>query len=257
MAKEEWERQIVENVLKRIVEIHDDNSSDGMYDLRIGAADSPDIAIECIRAVEKAYMETRNQPMLLNTSIPGIWVVNITINAPIKRLQKEIDALLRELQSLGCTNLKTGLRLKHENEALDKRLTSLGIRSILFSLPSEVGQVYLLMPMKVYSANEKGDALPAWIGKFLRDDACQDVLCKLQRSGAVERQVFIVTGFHGLPEDVDAYLRGDLNRVPIIAPDLPPPVTGVWIIEEFSTRGLYWGGMNWHLFDAPSRPSLD
>ncbi len=55
MAGEDWARRIVQNALNRDVQIHDDNSRPSMYDLRIGPADTPEVAIECVGAVDRTY----------------------------------------------------------------------------------------------------------------------------------------------------------------------------------------------------------
>jgi hypothetical protein len=46
MAGEEWARRIVEKELNRAVVINDNGSAPGMYDLRVGPADAPEVAIE-------------------------------------------------------------------------------------------------------------------------------------------------------------------------------------------------------------------
>jgi hypothetical protein len=76
MAGEEWARRILEKELKRDVTMNDDGSAPGMYDLRIGSADAPEIAIECVGAVDSTFTETWNvgparEPLQL--SITGDW----------------------------------------------------------------------------------------------------------------------------------------------------------------------------------------
>ena len=52
---------IVQNALNRDVQIHDDNSQPSMSaNLRIGPADAPEVAIECVSAVNRTYTETWN-----------------------------------------------------------------------------------------------------------------------------------------------------------------------------------------------------
>jgi hypothetical protein len=46
MAGEEWARRILEKELKQNVAVNDDGSMPGMYDLRIGPADAPELAVE-------------------------------------------------------------------------------------------------------------------------------------------------------------------------------------------------------------------
>ena len=52
MTVEEWAQQIIEKGLGRPVAVHDDGSQPSMYDLRIGDAESPEVVIECVGAVD-------------------------------------------------------------------------------------------------------------------------------------------------------------------------------------------------------------
>ena len=79
-AGEEWARRIVEKDLKRAVVVNDDNSAPGMYDLRVGPADAPEIAIECVGAVDAAFTETWNMGPAkgaLQLTVRGNWTVEI------------------------------------------------------------------------------------------------------------------------------------------------------------------------------------
>lgn len=57
---EGWAKQIVAKELGEIVEVHDDGSEPGMYDLMIGSKSSPKYAIECVGAVDPVATETWN-----------------------------------------------------------------------------------------------------------------------------------------------------------------------------------------------------
>ncbi len=58
MAKEELERRMAEKALGQRVVIHDDGSRNSMYDLRVGPADAPELAIECVGAIDPIRAET-------------------------------------------------------------------------------------------------------------------------------------------------------------------------------------------------------
>src|SRR2546428_3688676 len=60
MIVERWARRVVEEELQRTVELHDDQSQPSMFDLRVGPADPPAIAIECVGAVDPIRVETWN-----------------------------------------------------------------------------------------------------------------------------------------------------------------------------------------------------
>jgi hypothetical protein len=57
MAGEEWARRILEKDLKRNVVLKDDGTASGMYDLRIGSADAPEMAVECVGTVDPKLTE--------------------------------------------------------------------------------------------------------------------------------------------------------------------------------------------------------
>jgi hypothetical protein len=98
--------------------------------------------------------------------------------------------------------------------------------------------------------DSQGAAVPKWVGEFLRNPDRQDVLSKLQRSGATDRQAFVFVTFGGAPFPVQYYLMRELDQPSREAPDLPPPVSGVWIVSQFGQRGLRWNGGAWRLFEA-------
>ncbi len=102
------------------------------------------------------------------------------------------------------------------------------------------------------AADSQGTAVPGWVGQFLRDPAREDVLRKLQRSDAAERHAFIFVVLGGAPWPVDDYVNftEELDQLPTEAPNLPPPVTGVWIVGQFGQKGLRWNGSAWRRFEA-------
>jgi hypothetical protein len=100
------------------------------------------------------------------------------------------------------------------------------------------------------AVDSQGAAVPGWVSEFLRDAARRDVLCKLQRSGATERHAFVFVTYGEAPWTVQSYLTRELDQLPAQAPDLPPPVTGVWVVSQLGRRGLRWDGGTWRLFEA-------
>lgn len=253
MAGEEWARQVIEKELKQTVVINDDNSAPGMYDLRIGPVDAPEIAIECTGAVDPAFTETWNigparGPMKL--SITGDWNVVITPKTRIKTIKRDLEPILQELEHRGIENVHVDHRLKWRERTLFDDLQLLGItHAHCFRLQGS-GKVHLGMPGIGGAVDNYGRAVPEWVSEFLRDSVRQDVLFKLQRSGAPDCHAFLFVTFAGAPWAVESYLTGELDHLPTQAPDLPPPVTEVWIVSGMSWRGLRWDGNSWRLFDA-------
>jgi hypothetical protein len=253
MAGEEWARRIVEKELGRTVVINDDGSAPGMYDLRVGSADAPEIAIECVGAVDQTYTETWNIGPAkgpLQLSIKGNWIVEIAATARVKAIRQSIEQLLQELETRRIYNVYVDYRLEWDAPALFRKLDSLKITHASCYTQQGVGKVHLTMPGTGGFVDKHGSALPAWVGEFLHHPARQDVLGKLQRSGAAERHAFLIATLKGVPWPVESYLMGNLDHVPGQAPDLPVPVTGVWVVSGMARRGVRWEGDTWKLFEA-------
>jgi hypothetical protein len=253
MAGEEFARRIIEKELKRAVVKHDDNSAPGMYDLRIGPPDAPEIAIECVGAVDPIFTETWNVGPArgpLELSIKGDWTVVISPHASVNMVKQHIERLIQELEAREIHNIHADHWLKWQDTALFDELESLKITHAYCYQSPGAGKVHLGMPGIGGAVDEYGSAVPEWIGEFLRAPTKSDVLSKLQRSGAAKREVFVIVTFAGATWPVESYLAGELNHLPSQAPDLPPPVTGVWIVSGMGRKGLRWDGNAWKLFES-------
>jgi hypothetical protein len=253
MAGEEWARRIVEKQLRCPVSINDDGSAPGMYDLRVGQADAPEVAIECVGAVDSIFTETWNVgpakgPLAL--ACAGDWTVEIAATARVKAVRKHLERLLKELEDRGIHNVNVDYWLKRGVPALFDELDSLGITHASCYRVYGTGKVHLSMPGRGGAVDDKGSEVPKWLGDFLRDPARSDVLSKLQRSGAKDSHAFVIVSLCGVPWAVESYLMGSLDYLPIQAPHLPPPVTAAWIISGFGERGLYWDSSTWQIVKA-------
>jgi hypothetical protein len=253
MAGEEWARRIVEKEMGRTVLINDDNSAPGMYDLRIGPPDTPEVAIECVGAVDSVFTETWNVGPAegpLSLAVEGDWNVEIAAKAPVKRVRQYLERLLSELESRGVHNLHVDRQLRWSDAALFTEFQSLGITHASSYRTKGSGKVYLSMPGSGGAVDEKGSEVPQWLGEFLRDPTREDVLSKLQRSGAKDRHAFVISSYGGTPWPVESYLMGEFEYIPSHSPDLPPPVTAAWLVAEFGHKGLYWDGSTWRVVEA-------
>jgi hypothetical protein len=253
MAGENWARQIVEKELNAPTVINDDGSAPGMYDLRIGPAHAPQVAIECFQAVDEAFTETWNIGPArgpLQLSLKSNWIVEVSTKARIKKFKQHIEPILQELENRGIYNLLVDHHLKWQDSTLFGKLSSLDVtHAVCYELPG-TGKVELGLPGIGGAVDERGGAVPSWISDLLRKPKYQDVLRKLERSGATEQHAFVFVGFVGAPWEVESYLARDINHTPTQPPDLPFPLTGVWIISEAAKWGLRWDGKTWRLFDG-------
>ena len=257
-GEEEWARRIVEKEIRRSVKLHDDGSRDGMYDLRIGPVDAPELAVECVGAVDPTRTETWNIGPArgpLERELRGDWFVTLTPNARIKAMEQRIEPLLRELEDQGVSEVAVDHRsLRWRDSAVLEELESLGVTyAMCFRLPGE-GEVHLTMEGTGGVVDTQGTAVPGWVGQFLRDPDQEDVLGKLQRSDAAERHAFIFVVLGGAPWPVEYYFNfTGLDQLPTEAPSLPQPVTGVWIVGQLGQvgqKGLRWDGSAWRRFEA-------
>jgi hypothetical protein len=253
MAGEEWARRIVQKELRQSVVVNDDNSRPSMYDLRIGPADAPELAVECVRAMDQTRAETSSvshRKGLLELALRGDWDIRHTPSARIKVIEKRLGPLLRKLEDRGLRRFSLHYVPGWRDESLLEELESLGVESgSCVRLPG-TGKVSLTMTGIGGGVHSQDTAVPRWVGQFLRDPAQEDVLLKLQRSGAAEQHAFIIVYLGGASWPVDYYLTGELDQLPTEAPNLPPPVTGVWIVGQFGRKGLRWNGSAWRRFEA-------
>lgn len=252
-AGEEWARRILQNELRCAVNINDDGSKPGMYDLRIGAVEAPDVAIECVGAVDSHYTESWNVGPAknpLDLPIAGDWMVTISVSARVNVVRQQVERLLKELESRGIYEVRADHWLKRCELHLFAQFESLGIEQASCYRLQGTGKVHLEMPGIGGAVDETGSAVPRWISEFLRNPARVDVLGKLQRSGARQRYAFVLVSFRGAPWPVESYLTGALDELPIQGPNLPPSVTGIWLVSTFGRKGVRWDGESWHQFNA-------
>jgi hypothetical protein len=258
VGEEEWARRIVEKELRRSVVVHDDNSRPSMYDLRIGRADAPELAVECVRAIDPTREETLSVGLAqgpLELALRGDWVIMHEPSARIKAIKKRLEPLLRELEDRGLSTFSVDRGLRGRATSLFEELESLDVvYGSCFSLPG-TGKVILQMTGTGGVGDSQGTAVPGWVGQFLRHPDREDVIQKLRRSGAAERHAFIIVYPGGTPFPVEYYFNftKELDPLPTEAPNLPQPVTGVWIVSvlgQKGQKGLRWNGSAWRLFEA-------
>ena len=64
-----------------------------MYDLRFGPADVPEVAVECVGAVDRIRTETWNVVPAkgpLELALRGAWSITLTPSAQVKAIRKSI-----------------------------------------------------------------------------------------------------------------------------------------------------------------------
>ena len=222
-----------------------------MYDLRIGAVEAPDVAIECVGAVDPVRTETWNVgpgrgPLRL--SVKGDWIINIAREAHIRTIQQHIESIVRNLEERNVRRVSVGHLLKRQDSSLLQELASLGIRHTACLRMPGIGRVHWTMKGSGGVIDSEGSALPQWIEEFLRDSEREDVLRKLRHTGAQERWAVVPVALGGTPFSVESYLMGEFECLPATGPNLPSPVTGIWVASTHGTHGVRWDSAGWRLF---------
>jgi hypothetical protein len=131
MVFERWAQQIIEKELNRTVIIHDDGSEPSMYDPRIGAVDAPDVAIECVGAVDPIRTEAWNVGLAtgpLYLAVKGDWTVTIARDARVRAIRQRIESILRRLEERDVRNVRVDCLLDRHDNRLFQELESLGVR---------------------------------------------------------------------------------------------------------------------------------
>lgn len=204
------------------------------------------------RSDSRRNMECRSVEGAAGASTPGRLDHHDCTQCSDKAPQAASKPLLRELEYRGLSRFSVDRMLRGRTTSLFEELESLGVVSgSCFRLPG-TGKVSLAMSGTGGAVDSTGTAVPGWVGQFLRHPDREDVLRKLQRSDAAERHAFIFDVLGGAPWPVEYYLNftEGLDQLPTEAPNLPQPVTGVWIVGQFGQKGLRWTGSAWCRFEA-------
>jgi hypothetical protein len=214
---EQWAQQIIEKELNRPVVVHDDGSQASMYDLRIGAVEAPEVAIECVGAVDPDRTETWNVgpgkgPLQL--ALKGDWLITVARDARISELRQRIESVLRDLEERDVRRVSTVYPSRRNHGRLDRELGSLGIRNVSRVRMPGSGKGHWTMEGTGGFVDTAGSALPGWIVQELPDPKREDVLFKLGRTSAQERWVFVPVASGGAPWSVESYLTDQFEYLP-------------------------------------------
>lgn len=184
------------------------------------------------------------------TNLRGDWLVQVEPGADIRRIKKGLPALLAVLEANGLTSTRQDHLLRPHDEELFDQLDVMRVDAAHCHRTPGSGQVSFILRGIGGGVDREGASLPGWVGGFLRDDERADNLGKLARSGAPERHVFVPVVFAGATWAVESYLTGSLSALPPAPPDLPEPVTGVWVAPTLAACGVRWDGHRWHTFST-------
>src|SRR5688500_3859844 len=257
ITAEEFARRVIAYATSSTVVHHDDGSLPSMYDLRVGPSEAPDVAIECVRAVDPIGTATWNEGPgrgPLRYDLHGNWHVVLSRTARVKRVKEHLESILQELEAKNrLVFMPIDWRLQREMPDLYDRLSALLIESTCCYQSDGSGRVYLGMPSIGGSVDNSGSAIPSWLSEFLTHTDRSDVILKLRNSRAPECHVFVPVSFGAVPWAVESYLGTCPRSVPSDPPYLPYPVNQVWI--TYSGRCIRWDGVCWSDLVANDEPN--
>lgn len=132
LVLEQWAQQIIKKVLDCPVVVHDDGSQPSMYDLRIGAVEAPEVAIECVGAVDSVFTETWNVGPgrgPLHLTLKGDWIIGIARETRIGKFRQRIEPILQKLERGNVYNVRVDHRLKRHDHQLFEELKALNVKN--------------------------------------------------------------------------------------------------------------------------------
>lgn len=239
--------RVVARLTGERVVIQDDNSVQGMADLRIEYADRPTAYVEIVSDVDPAYAQLnqlvfREQEMAA-PSLGRIWYVTVAKSAMLKLLRPRLAGLLRRLEDAAIfleIVQPDGSLARSSVEELSQ-LHHLGVARLCSRAPQpDEEPKILLYPQGIGGpAEQDWQALHTWLADFLSAPGRADVRRKLAATGAAERHAFV-----GLPlgKEWPAFhsLHEQYGGLPDQPPALPPEVTHVWVWAQPIGRCVAW-----------------
>jgi len=239
--------RVVARLTGERVVIQDDNSVQGMADVRIEYADRPTAFVEIVSDVDPDYAQLnqlvfRDQQMA-TPSLGRIWYVTVSKSARLKSLKPALEPFLRRLEDADVfleIVQPDGSLARSSVEEL-RQLDDLGVVQLCSRPPQPDEEPKILLYPQGVGGPAKQDwlALITWLAEYLSAPGRADVRKKLEETGAVERHAFV-----GLPlgKEWSAFhsLHDQYGGLPDQPPVLPPEVTHVWVWAQPFGRCIAW-----------------
>lgn len=250
-AEEEWVAACLRAALPEVtVEQHDDNSSQGMYDLSLADAGGPFGACEITAAADPESIELWNllngaDQRWIEPSVLGGWMVTVSPDCRAKPLKEQLPGLLRELE-----------QADKEGDRADviSRLQSLAVVAASQGGTAFPGSIYLTIQLPAERAGgavaNTGNGLLAWLNDWLLEPKQASKLDKLDRSQLPERHLYILLpGFTSAPFSASDLLMRDDAPLPTAAPSIPSQITHLWLMSTWNSGDIFhWCPSGWQRF---------
>ena len=249
--------RVVARLTGETVTLQDDNSVDGMPDLRIDYADGRVAYGEVATDIDQGYADMTSTlrkkgggiPRVLATPrLRRVWFIGLARRISFAKLDRELPPLLGGLEQAGVVlnAFSAGAELASSDNADLRQLDELGITDITSRATLVVDGKREPARILMYAAGISGraevswSAFIDWINDILMSDVLKNKRDKLMRTQATERHLFLgisyTTDWAGfLP------LADDQVAVSDEAPVLPPEITHLWIMNfQAPGRCLVW-----------------
>lgn len=245
------------------VYLYDDNSQDGMPDIRIEHHDGRVSYAEVVVDIEHRYAETTSRLRVMGNGLPReirvpeldrLWFLGLTGRAKLATLDAQLLTVLHQLEQSGePVQIVGGHYLATSDNPDLRRLHALGVADVS-SRPApaatdaegDSGRVLM------FAAGTSGPAMldwPAfidWINDLLLTKTIESKRKKLARTGAPERHLFLGTSYTSSWAGLHP-LSLEYIAVPDIPPSLPEEITHLWLMNvQTPGRCLVWyPGLGW------------
>ncbi len=166
-------------------------------------------------------------------------------------LRRDLPQLLTALQASGLTNLPVDHVARRYHRMFYDQLLGLGVEYVSCYREVGSGGVSFMLDGMGGAIDSAGSTVSEWVGRWLRAPERADVLHKLRGTITATRDIFIPVTIDGTEWGVVSYLTGISGselHLPPGEPDLPAPVTSVWLAPTSSFQdplGVWWDGAKW------------
>jgi hypothetical protein len=249
--------RVIARLTGETVTLQDDNSTDGMPDIRIDYSDGRRGYVEVTTDIDRPYAQMTSilrkkgdglPRELLVPQLRQVWYLGLSGRARHAQLDGELPALLAELEEAGVTpRVVSGAQeLANSDNTHLRRLAELGVVDVSARPTKDMGGEREPGRVLMFAAGASGPAeveemaFISWINDLLASKPLESKRAKLARTKAAERHLFLGISY---TTDWAGFLPLTMGQtaVPHTAPSLPEEITHLWLMNfQAVGRCLVW-----------------